>query len=166
MEPSRRQVPALTAFFCFTLALLVQPANAADALNLEQYRGKVVVVDFWASWCTPCRQSFPWLNELQAKYGQRGLVIVGVNVDRNREDAIRFLNDVPANFPIVYDSAGTLASRYEVPGMPSSYVIGPDGSVIAKHIGFRKADRDARETEIRSLLPAADKSPSPRGDAK
>ena len=128
------------------------PADAADVLDLEQYRGRVVVVDFWASWCTPCRQSFPWLNELQAKYGPQGLVIVGVNVDRNRDDATRFLDEVPANFPIVYDTAGALASRYDVPGMPSSYVFGPDGGVIAKHIGFRKADREAREHEIRSLL--------------
>jgi thiol-disulfide isomerase/thioredoxin len=166
MDARHRQVAAFAAVLHLALALASGSANAADALNLEQYRGKVVVVDFWASWCTPCRQSFPWLNELQAKFGKHGLVIVGINVDRNREDAMRFLSAVPANFPIVYDSSGTLASRYDVPGMPSSYVIGPDGAVVAKHIGFRKADRDARENEIRALLPPPDKSLPARGDAK
>jgi thiol-disulfide isomerase/thioredoxin len=130
-------------------------AGAADALNLDRYRGKVVVLDFWASWCAPCRQSFPWLNDLQAKYAERGLVVLGVNVDGTRADAERFLHDVPARFEIVYDPKGALASRYDLPGMPSSFVFGPDGTLVAKHIGFRNADRAEREAEIAKLLPHA-----------
>lgn len=76
-------------------------------------------MDFWASWCEPCRVSFPWLNEMQAKYGER-LVVIGVNVDRERADASRLLTQAPAQFHIMYDPESKLASSYEVMGMPSS----------------------------------------------
>jgi cytochrome c biogenesis protein CcmG, thiol:disulfide interchange protein DsbE len=129
------------------------PVLAAESLDLTQYRGRVVLVDFWASWCAPCRHSFPWLNDIQAKYGTRGLVVIGVNVDRERAAAERFLQDVPARFSIVYDPSGTLATTYEVPGMPTSFIFGSDGRLIAKHIGFQKASRAEREVEIEKLLP-------------
>ena len=159
LPSSPRRAPALSALLVLLVVGISPSLQAATPLNLEQHRGKVVLVDFWASWCTPCRQSFPWLNELQAKYGEQGLVVIGVNVDRTHEDAARFLRDVPAKFSIVYDPEGALASRYEVPGMPSSFVFGPSGELIAKHIGFRSADRDKRESEIRSLLPTSKQSP-------
>jgi cytochrome c biogenesis protein CcmG, thiol:disulfide interchange protein DsbE len=137
------------------LALTATAADAPDPLDLAHLRGKVVLVDFWASWCEPCRHSFPWLNAMQAKYAARGLVVIGVNVDRERADADRFLRDVPAEFRIVYDPTGALASHYDLPGMPVSYVIGPKGEVIGRHIGFRNALRDERETELQKLLEAA-----------
>lgn len=136
------------------LALTAVAADSGDPLDLERLRGKVVVVDFWASWCEPCRHSFPWLNEMQAKYADRGLVIIGVNVDRERADAERFLREVPARFRITYDPAGALASRYDVPGMPSSYIIGRNGDIVARHIGFRTALREDREAELQKLLEA------------
>ena len=141
------------ALACF--ALTATAADAPDPLDLASLRGKVVLVDFWASWCEPCRHSFPWLNAMQAKYAARGLVVIGVNVDRERADADRFLRDVPAEFRIVYDPTGALASHYDLPGMPVSYVIGPKGEVIGRHIGFRNALRDERETELQKLLEAA-----------
>jgi len=141
------------ALACF--ALTATAAEAPDPLDLASLRGKVVLVDFWASWCEPCRHSFPWLNAMQAKYAARGLVVIGVNVDRERADADRFLRDVPAEFRIVYDPTGALASHYDLPGMPVSYVIGPKGEVIGRHIGFRNALRDERETELQKLLEAA-----------
>jgi cytochrome c biogenesis protein CcmG/thiol:disulfide interchange protein DsbE len=127
-------------------------ASAADALDLARYRGKVVLLDFWASWCEPCRHSFPWLNAMQDRYADRGLVVIAVNVDRDRADAERFLRDVPARFQIVYDPAGALASQYDLPGMPVSYVIGPQGEVIARHVGFRAGLRAQREAELQQLL--------------
>ena len=130
------------------------PATLAadDPLDLARLKGKVVVIDFWASWCVPCRQSFPWLNEMQAKYRDRGLVIIGVNVDRERVEAERFLQQTPADFKIVYDPEGNLAARYQVPRMPSSYVIGPDGQQAGVHIGFRSGMREEREAELERLL--------------
>lgn len=135
---------------CFALTAIA--ADSDDALDLERLRGKVVVIDFWASWCEPCRHSFPWLNAMQTKYADRGLVIIGVNVDRDRADAERFLREIPATFRIVYDPAGALASHYDVPGMPSSYVLDAKGDVVGRHIGFRNALRAEREAELQKLL--------------
>jgi cytochrome c biogenesis protein CcmG, thiol:disulfide interchange protein DsbE len=136
-----------------TLACLAPAALASDdPLDLARFRGKVVVIDFWASWCAPCRQSFPWLNAMQAKYRDRGLVVIGVNVDRERAEADRFLARTPADFKIVYDPDGSLAARYQVPGMPSSYVIGRDGQQAGVHIGFRNGLREQREAELERLL--------------
>jgi thiol-disulfide isomerase/thioredoxin len=141
------------AVLCVALVCLSPATLAADTpLDLTQYRGKVVVIDFWASWCAPCRQSFPWLNQMQAKYRDRGLVIIGVNVDREHADANRFLAQTPADFQIVYDPEGALAAQYQLPGMPSSYVIGPDGHQVGVHIGFRSSVREQREAELQRLL--------------
>jgi thiol-disulfide isomerase/thioredoxin len=133
-------------------ALVPAPANAQQGHDLDAYRGKVVWVDFWASWCTPCRRSFPWLNEIMAKYGGREFVVVGVNVDTERELVEQFLREVPAAFPIIYDPKGTLAKEFDVLGMPSSYLLGPDGDVISSHIGFRRDERDNYEAAIVSAL--------------
>jgi thiol-disulfide isomerase/thioredoxin len=144
----------LLALILGCLALTATAADATDPLGLASLRGKVVLVDFWASWCEPCRHSFPWLNEMHTKYADRGLVVIGVNVDRERADADRFLHDVPARFRIVYDPAGALATRYDLPGMPVSYVIGPNGEVVQRHVGFRNALRAEREAELQKLLEA------------
>ncbi len=135
------------------VALHATAASAAETLDLAQHRGKVVLIDFWASWCEPCRHSFPWLNEMQEKYSNR-LVVIGVNVDRERADAARFLAAVPARFQVIYDPAGDLAAKYDVPGMPSSYVFDTSGKLVDKHIGFHKAQRTEREAQLRSLLTA------------
>jgi cytochrome c biogenesis protein CcmG/thiol:disulfide interchange protein DsbE len=134
------------------LTFLSVAAHAEKSLDLDRYRGKVVLLDFWASWCEPCRHSFPWLNAMQAKYAGRGLVVIGVNVDRQRTDADRFLHEVPATFPIIFDPAGELATHYDVPGMPSSFVIGRSGEVVNRHVGFREGNRDERELELQKLL--------------
>ena len=145
----------LRALLVLTLGLITSLAQAADGLDLERFRGKVVLIDFWASWCAPCRQSFPWLNEMQAKYGSQGLVVIAVNVDRERAEADRFLREVPARFEIQYDPQGLLATRYEVQGMPSSYVFAPSGELVTRHIGFRNALRAEREAELQKLLTSA-----------
>src|SRR6266568_3938318 len=107
-----------------------------DLVALERLRGRVVYVDFWASWCGPCRRSFPWMNEMQQKYGARGFTVVGVNVDKRRPDAERFLQQTPAAFTIVYDEAGKTPEAYAVKGMPSSYLIDVAGKVVAVESGF------------------------------
>ena len=126
--------------------------DAAPSLDLAPYKGRVVVVDFWASWCTPCRRSIPWLNQMRAKYGDRGLVVIGVNVDKDGEDAARFLREVPIDFDVVYDPAGALAARYGVEGMPSTYVYSRDGKLAARHLGFQNAKRPEYEALLGRLL--------------
>ncbi len=125
------------------------------AVKLAKLQGKVVYVDFWASWCGPCRQSFPWMNEMQAKYGARGLQVVGVNVDANNADARQFLASTPARFTIGFDPQGATPRSYGIKGMPSSVLIGPDGKVLLEHSGFRDADRAELESKIQSALGAA-----------
>lgn len=124
------------------------------AVKLAKLQGKVVYVDFWASWCGPCRQSFPWMNEMQARYGARGLQVVGVNVDANSADARQFLASVPARFAIGFDPQGATPRSYGIKGMPSSVLIGPDGKVLSEHSGFRDADRAELESKIQSALGA------------
>lgn len=128
------------------------PAGDGKTLNLSDYKGKVVYLDFWASWCGPCRKSFAWMNEAQAKYGAQGLQIVGVNLDQKNEDARSFLKDMPAKFAVAFDQSGKVPGSFGLKGMPTSYLIGRDGKVIAEHIGFKEADRAALESKIQLAL--------------
>ena len=116
------------------------------------YRGKTVYLDFWASWCAPCRRSFPWMNELQEKYAKQGLQVIAVNVDKKNEDAQRFLAKVPARFLIAYDAAGNTPRSYGVKSMPSSALIAPDGRIVYMHAGFDDEDKPALEARIRQVL--------------
>jgi len=125
---------------------------AGDTVDLARLRGRVVYVDFWASWCTPCRRSFPWMNELEARYRDSGLTIVAVNVDKRREDALRFLRDVPARFTVVFDAEGRMPAAFDVKGMPSSYLIDREGRVAAVEEGFHDDRAAALEQRIRALL--------------
>ena len=128
------------------------PTASGDTVSLAPLRGRVVYVDFWASWCAPCRRSFPWMNGLQARYGKDGLTILGVNVDTRRGDADRFLRDTPAAFTVVYDPKGVTPAAYDVKGMPSSYLIDRKGNVVAVEEGFHDERRDDVEAQIRTLL--------------
>jgi thiol-disulfide isomerase/thioredoxin len=121
-------------------------------LDLARFHGRVVVVDFWASWCKPCRQSIPWLNELRERYAAQGLVIIGVNVDTQRADAERFLREVPIDFEVLYDPRGTLAQHFDLKGMPSSFVFDRAGKLVRTHLGFRDKHRREHEAEIQTLL--------------
>lgn len=121
-------------------------------VKLSDYKGKLVYLDFWASWCGPCKQSFPWMNDMQARYGDKGLRIVGVNVDKKPDDATRFLSRTPARFDVVFDTEGKTPSAYGVKAMPTSYLIAPNGKVLAVHGGFREEDREKLEREIKQML--------------
>ena len=129
------------------------PLTTADIdLNLSSYNGKVVIVDFWASWCVPCRRSFPWMNEMHDKYADYGLVIIAVNVDRSADDAARFLAKYPARFQIVYDPHGQLAKEYGVEVMPTSIIMDRTGEIIDRHAGFKVRKQDEYEATIVAAL--------------
>jgi len=142
----------LAALLTVTLALTNVLAHAESALDLSEYAGKVVVIDFWASWCVPCRRSFPWMNAMQEKYGDDGLVIIGVNMDAEPGESATFLRDYPASFKIVYDPTGDLAKQYAVIAMPSSYIIGRDGKQITRHLGFKVKKQDEYEAKLVEAL--------------
>lgn len=135
-----------------TLAPDVQLPTSQGQVRLQDLRGQVVLVDFWASWCGPCRQSFPWMNDMQARYGEQGLKILAINVDAEREDAERFLRDLPARFTVAFDPQGQSPERFGVMGMPSAYLIDRDGRIHRQHIGFHPDRAQGYEDEIRALL--------------
>jgi len=152
------------ALVCFGASWAAQPGEPAPAfslaarsaadphVDLSQFKGQVVLLDFWASWCGPCRQSFPWLGQLQARHGARGLQVIGINVDRQRSAAERFLVQVPAAFTLAFDPAGDVAQRYAVQGMPTSVLVGADGRVLLQHTGFRDEDRATLEAAVVDAL--------------
>ena len=123
-----------------------------EAVTLAALKGKVVYVDFWASWCGPCKQSFPFMNELQAKYRAQGFEVLAINLDVKRDEADKFLAEVPAQFTVAFDAKGDSAKRFEIKGMPSSYLIGRDGKVAAAHRGFKEQDRKDLESRIAQAL--------------
>ncbi len=138
---------------CLALLVVAMPVSARTAkapatppafslptlsgpVSLDSLRGKVVMVDFWASWCEPCRKSFPWMSTLQQRYGPRGFAIVAINLDKSRDAADQFLAEFPAPFLVAFDPVGKTAEAYKVKAMPSGCVIGRDGKILETHAGF------------------------------
>lgn len=135
------------------------PALAAPSLDnpqrevaLAATRGNVVYVDFWASWCGPCRQSMPLLDEFQKRFGARGFRVIGVNKDVSRADAQRFLRSVPVGFTLLQDTGDALARAFDVKAMPSGYLADRHGVVRYVHRGFNGESEAALEREITALL--------------
>jgi thiol-disulfide isomerase/thioredoxin len=128
-------------------------AVATDgSVDLNNLRGRVVYLDFWASWCAPCRQSFPWMQQMQDAYRARGLVVLAVDVDIKRQDAERFLAKFQPTFSVEFDPKGELAEQYKVQGMPTGFVIDRRGAVRFTHIGFRPVDRALYEEQLQQVL--------------
>ena len=122
------------------------------SISLEQYQNQVVYIDFWASWCVPCKYAFQWLNEMQERYGEDGFKVIGINVDKDKAMAQKFLELVPATFDIAYDPEGKVADLYSLKVMPSSYLIDRDGNLVHAHKGFKTSDGSRMEDMIRKLL--------------
>ncbi len=120
--------------------------------KLSALKGQVVYLDFWASWCKPCRKSFPWMNQMQQKYAAQGLQIIAINLDAEEALAKAFLEKVPAQIPIIYDPQGNIASDYQLLGMPSSYVIDKKGNIRFSHKGFFTRSEPLYEQELVLLL--------------
>jgi|SRR3984885_1111902 cytochrome c biogenesis protein CcmG/thiol:disulfide interchange protein DsbE len=142
------------ALILFAAFLGVPPLEADEAFDLAPLTGRVIYLDFWASWCAPCRESFPFMNRLQKELGPHGLVVIGVNVDRNRADAQQFLRNHPAEFRIVYDPKGELPERFGVRGMPTSFLIDRTGHTTSRHEGFFLKDRHTLTQQVQTLLEA------------
>lgn len=135
------------------------PALAAPSLDnpqrevvLASTRGNVVYVDFWASWCGPCRQSMPLLDAFQKRFGAQGFRVIGVNKDVSAADAQRFLRSVPVGFTLVQDAGDALARAFDVKAMPSGYLADRRGVVRYVHRGFNAQSEAALEREIAALL--------------
>ena len=127
------------------------PGNE-KVIKLSDYKNQVVYVDFWASWCVPCRASFPFMNQMQEKYADQGLKIIAINLDEYKKNALRFLKIIPADFTIAYDPEGNISQAYKLSAVPSIYLIDKAGNIFYTHQGFKPKDFDELENIIRQAL--------------
>lgn len=133
-------------------AVRLPELSGGGDVTLESLRGKVVYLDFWASWCGPCRVSFPILEALASELGPDGFEVLAINVDEVESDAQEFLSDVPVSYLVVRDAEGVSPQAYGILGMPTGYLIDREGVVREIHQGFRKSDGDQLRAEIVKLL--------------
>jgi len=128
----------------------VLPTGDGSTIDLDSLRDRFVYVDFWASWCAPCRLSFPWMNRMAERWPS--LAVVAINVDKRREDAERFLRNTPARFPVAFDPDGRTPALYAVSTMPSAYLLAPGSRVQWIHRGFRERDIPLLEAALQQAL--------------
>ncbi|MGD9168665.1 MAG: TlpA disulfide reductase family protein [Candidatus Thiodiazotropha sp.] len=121
-------------------------------IKLSELRGQVVMINFWASWCGPCRQEMPLLEQLFERYQSLGFTLLGVNVDEDRTAGDKMLRDVPVSFPILYDERGKVSQQYQVKAMPSTFMVDRDGRIRYLHKGYKPGYEDDYQQQIRELL--------------
>lgn len=127
------------------------PARSGDALGLKQYAGRVVLLDFWATWCQPCRASFPRYEELATHYGER-VAVLGISEDDSDAEIDAFLRETGARFRVAWDADKSVARRYRIEGMPMLFIIDASGLVRFVHTGFHPGDESRIGAAIDSLL--------------
>jgi peroxiredoxin len=128
------------------------PSRAGDTVSLAQLKGKVVMLNFWASWCGPCRQEMPLLDQRHKRYSALGFTLVGVNVDADSKDAEQWLSKTPVSFPVLFDRDSKVSKMYEVSAMPSTVFIDRKGNVRYLHRGYKTGDEGEYLNQIRALL--------------
>ena len=129
------------------------PSRAGDEISLDQYQDQVIMINFWASWCAPCRQEMPLLEQIYQRYEPLGFTLLGVNVDENPEDALAFLQESEdVSFPILFDSESQVSQLYEVIAMPSTLVLDREGTVRFVHHGYQVGYEDEYQAQVRQLI--------------
>ena len=143
-------------------ALAVAPAGPAPAfrldsmagkpVSLDQYKGQVVMINFWASWCGPCRQEMPILEKLHAKYKPMGFTMIGINVEPDSTLGVNWLKTTPVTFPILFDTKSEVSKLYSVAGMPSTVIVDRKGNLRWLHRGYKPGDENEYLDQIRALV--------------
>ena len=130
--------------FCCSFTMAAEPAPdftlksaSGKNLRLSEYRGQVVLVNFWASWCAPCRKEMPALNALQTQFESLGFTVLGVNVDQIRSDADKMLQEIPVNFPVLFDTDNQVTELYKVVAMPTTLIVDKNGDVRYLHRSYK-----------------------------
>lgn len=121
-------------------------------LRLSEFRGDVVMVNFWATWCGPCRQEMPLLDELYTRYERVGFSLLGVNIDDNSQKAMNMVSELGVSFPVLFDNSKEVSKLYQVNAMPVTVIIDREGNVRHVHHGYKPGYEDKYLDEIRSLL--------------
>jgi peroxiredoxin len=127
-------------------------SSSGENLRLSEFRGEVVMINFWASWCGPCRQEMPLLEELYSQYKPMGFTILGVNVEEDSTQAKQMLQDAPVNFPVLFDNQSAVSKLYNVVAMPSTVIVDRDGNVRYLHQGYKPGFEEAYQQQVRALI--------------
>jgi peroxiredoxin len=128
------------------------PDKSGSTVSLDDFEGQVVLLNFWASWCGPCREEMPLLVELHQRYEALGFTMLGINVEEDSAAANNFLSTVPVSFPILYDRKNSVSKLYDVIAMPSTVLIGRDGRVRYIHHGYEPGYENDYQDQIRELV--------------
>ena len=129
-----------------------ESVNGKGKVSLDDWKGKVVLVDFWATWCEPCKKSFPKLEELRVKYNASGFEVVGISEDDENSGIKEFGENHGAKFPLVWDKDKAIANKWHPPNMPSSFIVDKKGVVRFVHLGYHDGEEKEIEQEVKSLL--------------
>jgi peroxiredoxin len=158
----RNRIAAIVAAFAISLPVLADPAGPAPPftlaaksgsdVSLSQFKGQVVMINFWASWCGPCRQEMPLLESIYKKYNKLGFTMIGVNVEPDSKAANDWLKATPVSFPILYDRDSKVSKLYDVAGMPSTVIIDRNGNLRKLHRGYKPGDENEYLDSIRTLI--------------
>jgi peroxiredoxin len=159
----KHRIAALAAALSLTLPAVAGTAGgpapqftlssrSGKNVSLAQYKGQVVMLNFWASWCGPCRQEMPLLESIYKKYNKLGFTLLGVNVEPDSKAANDWLKDTPVSFPVLYDSDSKVSKLYDVGGMPSTVIIDRSGKLRMVHRGYKPGDENEYLDSIRSLI--------------
>jgi len=127
-------------------------SSTGENLRLSEYRGDVVMINFWATWCGPCRQEMPLLEEIYQRYNKLGFTLLGVNVEEHSNDADRFLAETPVSFPILFDPSNEVSKQYGVSAMPSTVIVDREGNVRFLHHGYQPGYENEYQNQIRELV--------------
>jgi peroxiredoxin len=145
-------VPALAGSASAPAPQFTLTARGGRDVSLAQYHGQVVMINFWASWCGPCRQEMPLLESIYKKYNKLGFTLLGVNVEPDSQAADDWLKATPVTFPILYDKESKVSKLYDVAGMPSTVIIDRSGKLRMLHRGYKPGDENEYLDSIRSLI--------------
>ena len=159
----RNRIAAMVAALSVALPALAGPTGApapsftlaargGQNVSLTQYKGQVVMLNFWASWCGPCRQEMPLLESIYRKYNKMGFTLIGVNVEPDSNAANEWLKATPVSFPILYDRDSKVSKLYDVAGMPSTVIIDRSGKLRVLHRGYKAGDENEYLDSIRTLI--------------
>lgn len=124
---------------------------AGSNIRLSEHRGEVVMINFWASWCGPCRQEMPHLDALYQRYSPLGFTVLGINVEQDRDMADKILRDIPVTFPILFDDQNQVSELYSVDAMPVTVLVDRSGNIRSVHRGYKPGFEATYESEIRAL---------------
>ena len=127
-------------------------SHTGENLRLSEQRGEVIMLNFWASWCGPCRQEMPELDELHTKYRELGFSVFGINVDAQRSMAEKVLAEIPVDFPILFDTDNLVSELYSVDAMPMTVLVDRDGAIRHLHRGYKPGYEDLYDAQIRTLV--------------